>query len=245
VLARSKRPDIEATARQKSEALAIRVSKLTVRVGENESLAGLKVKLDDRELGRPMLGMALPLDAGKYTIEASAPGHKSIKIEVTIGHQTEKPIVTVPKLEPLTAEPVAGAAPPQAAHAPPAAPRDAAEGKGRVPLLAYVTGSVGVVGLTLGGVFGLKAISSAKTASKTCSGGECTDQAGVDAGKDSVASAWISNVGFGVGLLAAGATVYLVATARSAPSASATPRWQVAPVVGSTGGGLVATRTFF
>lgn len=73
-------------------------------------------------------------------------------------------------------------------------------------------GAAGVVGVGVGAVFGIKAMSGASTASDLCEGNACTSQRGVDAANDASSDASIANVGFIAGglLLATGTVMFII-----------------------------------
>jgi serine/threonine-protein kinase len=84
-------------------------------------------------------------------------------------------------------------------------------------IIGLVVGGVGVVGLGVGTIFGLNAISHEKKADKACSPTLCQEQGGQDESDSAHHAAVISNVAFGVGggLIAVGALVYLLAPTKS------------------------------
>jgi hypothetical protein len=72
-------------------------------------------------------------------------------------------------------------------------------------------GAAGVIGVGVGAVFGIKAMSGASTANDLCDGNACTTQRGVDAANDASSDASIANVGFIAGglLLATGTVMFI------------------------------------
>jgi tetratricopeptide (TPR) repeat protein len=72
-------------------------------------------------------------------------------------------------------------------------------------------GAAGVIGVGVGAVFGIKAMSSASTADDFCEGNACTSQRGVDAANQASSDASIANVGFIAGglLLATGTVMFI------------------------------------
>ncbi len=73
-------------------------------------------------------------------------------------------------------------------------------------------GAAGVIGVGVGAVFGVQAMSGASTANDVCDGNACTTQRGVDAAKDASSDASIANVGFIAGglLLATGTVLFIL-----------------------------------
>ena len=97
-----------------------------------------------------------------------------------------------------------------------------------------MVGGAGVVGLVIGGVFGLVSKSTYNSAFQNECGNNpntCTNQGAQD-GQTAHSQATISTVGFiaGAALLAGGALLYFTAPTGSSMG--------VAPTVGTTGGGL-------
>jgi hypothetical protein len=83
-----------------------------------------------------------------------------------------------------------------------------------------VLGTTGLVGLAVGGAFGLAARSNANTAHQLCDGNVCTSQKGVDASRIGLRDATISNIGFGAGaaLLLTGAILFVTGAEGKAES---------------------------
>jgi tetratricopeptide (TPR) repeat protein len=73
-------------------------------------------------------------------------------------------------------------------------------------------GAVGLVGVGVGGGFGLAAMSRASTAKDQCDGNACVSQQGVDAARTARSDASVANVGFigGGALLLSGAALYFL-----------------------------------
>ena len=86
--------------------------------------------------------------------------------------------------------------------------------------MAIVAGGVGVVGLVVGSVFGLKSKSLHDDAAKSCNGSVCSDQSGVDAGNDAYSAGTVSTVGMVVAALGLGGGVALWLTAPKSPQSS-------------------------
>lgn len=110
--------------------------------------------------------------------------------------------------------------------------------------VGYVLLGAGVVGLGVGSYFGLHAFSKWSERKNNCTGG-CTPDA-KSAGDSAQSAASISDIGFGVGLIAAGVGSYLILSSKSSEPGSATrcaPReahasLELVPVLGAGGGGL-------
>lgn len=111
--------------------------------------------------------------------------------------------------------------------------------------VGYVIGGAGLVALGVGSYFGLRAMSKWHDRNENCAAG-CTNIA-KNAGDDAQSAALIADVGFGVGLIAIGIGGYLLLSAPSSSEVSAARvsteqqarLWQVTPMLGPEGGGLV------
>lgn len=79
--------------------------------------------------------------------------------------------------------------------------------------VGLVVAGVGVVGLGVGGFFGLRAMSKKKDADEHCDGSACRDQAGVDLRHDARSAGTISTIAFVAGGVATAAGVVLYLTA--------------------------------
>lgn len=181
-------------------ALEAKIPKLTVHL-EGAAASEVNLTINGKPFAAEQVGLAQPLNPGSYRVEASR-GAEQASVEVTLSEGEQKPVV----LE-------LGAAPAPAPVTTPLPAEPARAGLGRQRTLALVAGGVGVVGVVVGSVFGLKSKSSHDEAANYCSGSVCRDQRGVNAGEDAYSSGTISTVAMvvgGVGL-AGGAVLWLTA----------------------------------
>ncbi|MCB9577825.1 MAG: tetratricopeptide repeat protein [Polyangiaceae bacterium] len=221
-----------------------RLSKLTVVVAkDNDGIDGLTITRGKEDVLKGLWGVAVPVDAGQYTVRASAPGYKPFETTVTVAANAATESVDIPKLEadPSQAappeEPPPPAEPPPApipVTPPPATPgpdqgtRDEDPGASQ-RTIGLVVGGVGLVGIGVGTFFGLDAISKNDDAKSHCPRGTvCDDQEGVSLTDDAKKAATVSNIAFAVGgaALVGGVVLFL-----TAPSKSDTAI-RVAPAVG-------------
>lgn len=223
----------EEQARKRAAALEPRLPRLTVLVSaEAARIEGLEVRRGGTLIQRPLWGEPLPVDPGDQQIEARAPGREPLRASVRVieGGSVN---VRIPDLEPLESGRRAGA---------PAGAADAPMPGQRVG--ALVIGGVGVAGLVVGGVFGLRTFSQWGDADKQCPTRQgCSDEA-LELESAARTSATISNVGFvvgGVGVLTAG--ILWFTAPRQSPRGGLAG-WQIAPVVGPLGALGVARTTF-
>jgi hypothetical protein len=234
-------PAREQVASERAKSLEPKLSYVTVTVVPANDVPGLVVKRNGREVERAKLGSAEPVDAGSVAFDVSAPGRKPFNGKVTVT-QGQAARFEVPALALEGAAPL----PPPVATTPPPSPSpvsgdDSTALYGDRPSwqrpLGLVLLGAGVVGMGVGGFFGL----SAKTkyndafdgggcdrATKTC---DAPGQAAVD---DARSKATLSTILFGAGggLVVVGAIVLLTAPSNK-------PRaLQLAPTTYAGGAGL-------
>ena len=240
---RSGDPAREQVASERAKSLEPKLSYVIVTVPPANDVPGLVVKRNGREIDRAKLGSAEPVDAGSVAIDVTAPGRKTFNGHVTVT-QGQSARFEVPSLalEGPAAPPPVMPAPP--ASAPPPASPSADESTalhGDPPNwqkpLGFVLMGVGVVGMGVGGFFGLSAKSKygaafdgggCDRATKTC---DAPGQAAVD---DARSKATLSTILFGAGggLVVVGAIVLFTAP-------SSRPRaLQLAPTTYAGGAGL-------
>src|SRR5262249_36871026 len=154
----------------------------------------LEVKRDGSVIGRAAWGTAMPVDPGDHVVEASAQGKVAWKQSVAVAAKSDSKTVTVPVLENATASPVT--APVSSVEAAPST--NEPKGPNRAP--ALVAMGFGVVGLGVGSVLGLRAMSQKKTADDGCPNDQCTAD-GARANSEAIKAANLATVGFGVGIV--------------------------------------------
>lgn len=202
-----------------------KIAKLKIAVAAPGD-AELTVKVDGEPVPLANLNTNRPMDPGEHLVEASAPGYlpASAKVRLAEGGVdsvalTLEPDPNAPK---RTAQAPAVAPPPQEPQTP--APADTAPpaedqpSKSKVP--AFIALGVGAVGLGVGTVFGLSAISKKDDLDASCQNKVCpgNQQDTIDSAKT---AGTISTVGFAVGAVGLGVGAYLLLTSGSG-SASAT-----------------------
>lgn len=197
-------PDREQIARDRAGALEAKLSKLIITV--DAPVPDLEVKRDGVVVGKAQWGTPLAIDPGKHPVTASAPGKKPWETTVDVG--TGVATVKVPALADAQAAPVS-----PGEGAPAAQP---SSGLGTQRTIALAAAGVGVVGLGVGTVFGLKGMSSLSDSEGHCTGNLC-DAVGVAAREDAVAAGDLSTIAFGVGIAAIAGAAVLWFTAPKAP----------------------------
>jgi hypothetical protein len=217
-------------ARVHAERLHAGLARVTVEISsEARAVPGLQVRCGSVPIDPALPGVAVPVDPGDVVVEASAPGFATFSRSVTVAAGS-RVNVSLPALtrQSVAAPPATSAAAPAATTPTPAAssPGQPVEVHGHQagapvgqtaaarPSLVWpiALGTLGVVGLGVGAVFGAKAISNASDANELCPNGQCREERGKSLMDDAGRDAQISNVAFGVGAagLAAGIIVYLL-----------------------------------
>jgi hypothetical protein len=204
-------------ATERAEALEARLSTLTIRAMGGEDSAALEIRRDGVPVQPAELGSAIPVDPGPHTVEASAPGKKKWSSTVQVVADATKLAVDVPVLAPAatagsTASAASPSSPPGAGSTGAEAAPSAQPGSGQ-RTAAIVVGAVGVVGVGLGTVLGLRAKSDWSEAKSHCPNYPACDERGVDLHASAKSKAALSTVAFiagGAGL-ALGAVLWFTA----------------------------------
>lgn len=208
--------DRERAAHDKAASLKPRLATLTITVPANVAgLPGLALKRDGAEVTSVQWGVALPVDKGNHALLATANGGAAWQKTVAIQADGTNETVTIGDLQ------AAGAADtlaPRSASSPPVSSSSSTQ---RVAGIAV--GGLGLVGVVVGAVFGLKAFSknSDSNADGHCHDGNLCDPIGVQLRADSRSAGTISTIAFVAGGVALGAGVVLFATAPKAKAADA------------------------
>lgn len=249
-------------AQRRANALERKLSRLQVAV--SAPAADLTVTRDGATLDPGAWGSDLPVDPGTHTIEATAPGKRAWKTTVEVASTSQVTKILVPALEPepahaekSTSSPSAGkGASGDADHAPPSgapvssgAPGGSdAPAQGGLPgqrIAALAIAAVGLGGIAVGSVFGVKAM----TAWRSALDGHCTadyqcDQEGVDLHDQAIAASRISTPAFiAGGALVAGGIILWATTPRAAQRRPSTG-FTVLPSGGPQGFGLTMRGRF-
>jgi hypothetical protein len=222
----------ERAAKDRASALEPKLSHLTIQVASVD--AGLEVRRDGQVLGPASYGIPVPVDPGSHRIEAAEPGKKSFTMNVDVAVSASVP-AQIPKLE--NAEVVAPAAvAPSAANAGAAAPasttsESTTNNAGRSKVVPFALLGVGVVGIAVGTVFGLKSRSSNNDALALCPGDAACTQDQVTRHDSLVSDAktdrTVAFVGLGVGAVSLVTGVVLLATGHSVHEGPPASAWDL------------------
>lgn len=195
-----------------------RLTKVLVKVADGND-TNTVVKHHGHVVPRESWGIALPVDAGDQTVEASSPGHKTWTTTVHAEGEGVTVPIDVPVLE-VDNTPKPETAPPMPAKQapPPAADQGAETSTGSTQrTIGLVVGGVGVVGVVVGTIFGLKAKSKNDQSKDNCSKTNPNDcgSSGVALRNQALDAAKVSTAGFIIGGVALAGGVVLFFTAPS------------------------------
>ena len=171
--ARTQKDSREQLAIKLAEKLSGKLARLSIDVGQNETILRLIVSRNGVELDASTAEVAIPFDAGPVTIEIRAPGYRTHQQEIVLkdGEQrnvTLPPLVALPKT--LELDPARTASlKPEA----PARVRSNAQDRVRNGALALGLGALASAGVA--GGFALRALKLDDDAAQYCVGLSCSD----------------------------------------------------------------------
>jgi hypothetical protein len=203
-----------------------RVPRLTIRL-EGAAPPDTVVTRDGIDFGTSSLGLPLPVEVGPHRVTARAPGHteRGFDVDLPEGESVEMIVGPGPLTAPTT----------PASGAPPSETLEPTATSSLRPV-AYVVGGLGIVGLGIGTVFGVRAVQAAGDTSGHCDGDVC-DATGISARHDEQISGNAATIALvsGATFLTAGAALRVLT-----PSPAERPyvRRNLAYVLG--GAGIVA-----
>ncbi|MBS2011730.1 MAG: tetratricopeptide repeat protein [Deltaproteobacteria bacterium] len=185
------------------------------------------IRCDGTEVASTALAKGVEVDPGEHVVEAAAPGYTPWETRVRVADSGAGVDVLVPALSPVPVQRVEVAAP--------AAPTSTL--KPWVTPVGVALVGVGAIGIVVGSIQGLRAISNRDEAG--CSGVDCSGAApgSGDTLRDAQSAGTISTVGFVAGgILAAGGVALLLLGPRDLRPATGlrvTPGWASLVVEGS------------
>ena len=197
---RLNRQNREQTARERADKLEPRLIRLSIL----SRTSGVEVKLDGNVIDPAALGTPIPVDAGKHTLEATAKGKKPFNTNVEVSEKNKSPSVEVPPLDDAPVEKN------DQAQKPVEPPPEKQHGWSTQKTVGLVVAAGGVVGLGVGGFFGLRTSSKWSDSKPHCPNLEC-DSTGVVLATDAKNAgniATIATIAGGV-LLIGGAVLFI------------------------------------
>jgi hypothetical protein len=212
-LARAHKDKRAELAHLRAQALEAQLARITVRVAPSVSSAD--ITLDGLPLAVDAWGTAMPVDPGDHVLIAhSGPKHREFAVHV----DSDKPAATVdvdslddPAAAPAEPPPAPSAASDSApAPAENAAASDSASDSTRLWASVGLLG-VGVVGVGLGSVFGVKAISDRNASNAgPCNAADQCSAHGLSLRDDAINEARVSTIAFVVGAAGLGASAVVM-----------------------------------
>jgi hypothetical protein len=227
--AQKAQPDRVDFAREHATAVAKRLSFLHLDVPAGVDV----VQVDDAGVPRDRWAMPMPLDPGPHKVQLTGANKKPATAAVQVSSEPGVQDLLLPPLADEHTETLSQVAAPSTI-ATPASDADGTSHASRLP--AYVVGGVAIVGLGVGAIAGLQAMSKKSEADSQCPAKQC-DPAGRAIISDAQTAATVSTVGFGVGIAGAVATVWLYVHESSARPQTA----RLTPVIGPASLGLEGT----
>jgi hypothetical protein len=201
-------------AAAQSKALGLLVPELTL-VLPPSAPPGAVVKRDGVALGRPSLGVPLPVDPGEHVVVVENEGaSREERITVAKGEKL--------RVDLRLPEPVASPSRPPAEAPrvkPPAPPLEEARSSGHS--LTYIAFGVGTAALFTGAITGALVLGKKGTIETHCANTSC-DATGLDAARSARTLGLVSTIGFGVAAAGTALGLVLLATdSRPAPRRTA------------------------
>jgi hypothetical protein len=202
---RTNKPATADEAQKKAAELKPRLSNLVFSL--DKQIPEMTVTLDGKQVPIAAMGQELPVDPGEHEVLAEAPRHKSWSKKLSVPKGPHVATVRIPELVRLAPEP----------------DRPVVQsGLNDFQVVGYTLGALGLVGLTLGTIFGIVASMESNDADDHCINNFCTEE-GLDGHDRALAFAHISTIGFVVGGAALGTGIILVLTAPSPAATDAEP----------------------
>lgn len=230
-----------AAASAEVSAVQARVASVTIAVAGPENPT---VTLDDQPVPVAALGVKRPVDPGKHVVKASSDGWQPAETTFSVADaasaEASLTLTKVAAAPSAAVPPAPGAAPASTAST---APVESAStgGSSTQRTLGFVGLGVGVVGVGLGAVTGLLAVSKHSTLSSECPGGTCSSPAAQSDSSSYHSMSTLSTAGFIGGAVFAGAGLLLLLTAPHVDGAPARTGLHVTPLVGVGTVGAVGT----
>lgn len=194
---RSGKSDRASVAEIRTRRLAQVLRRLTLALPA-ERPPNLAIRVDGELLQVSNPTTQLLVDPGTHEVVASAPGHVESRLSVPAPEPGGTTLVRIPPLTPLSSVTTGSDERAGASHF-----------NGR-EIAAIVTGGVGVAGVVVGSVFGLRSQSKHDESDRYCSGNVCRDPRGVELMNQARSAGNASTVSFVVGAVALGTAVTLL-----------------------------------
>lgn len=182
--------DFETMALDRAKKIEPKLSHLTLKV--TRPAEGMEIKRDADTVTRAEWGVSALVDPGAHRFEVTAPGAKKWTTMITLSPGENKTLA-IPELE-TQAKPAASG--PEPSRPPASEPRSDGSTQRTI---GFVVGGVGLVGIAVGSIFGVEAMSKDSDAKSHCRTTNLCDAEGVKLGKDAHDAATVSTIAFSVG----------------------------------------------
>lgn len=232
----SNQADRARIASARAQEIEPKLSRLSIELSpEVAQIPGVTVKRGAQRIEPSLYGTPLPVDPGEYQVQVAAPGYEAWETPIRVEAGGASASVRVPALIKSKESAVPSSNGPQPVVTdvprspleppPPAAPPSMTTQR----IAGLVVGGVGVVGLGIGGYFGIRAIVKNSDAETHCpKGALCNDTMGVELSNKARRAATASNIAFAAGgvLVASGLLLYVTGGSHTSD------RVALVPVVG-------------
>jgi hypothetical protein len=238
---RNNQPDREATAAERANALAPRLTRLKIVVPQEARALGLEIRADGTLQPEESWDVAIPVDPGPVVIRVSAPTKQDWGTVVDVQGEGKTAEITIPILK--DAEPVAPPPHvlpiPQPGYEPKPPPPASSSSWGTQKIVGVAVAGAGVVGVAVGSIFGVVAISK-WNGGADCPNDKCVNNDAQQKAQDAKTFGNVSTVLFVVGgaALAGGAVLYFTAPKQSSVSVG------LSPILSPSAGGASLTGRF-
>jgi len=190
-----------AIARARAQSLENKLTRLAVTVPAGARVPGLQVLENGVPLAESAWGVPHALDPGPIVIEAQAPGRRAFRSEIALPADAALHQLTIPVLAPV----VASSEPPSDESSP-------ASRAVWIERAGIGTASLGAVGLVVGTVLGVRAVSLYhRSQDEGCDQNNVCTPEGLETRRSAVSSGNASTISFVIGgaLVAGGAGLYV------------------------------------
>lgn len=237
---RDGREDRVQYARERAAELEPKLSRLTLVLAPNADAPGLTIELDGTSVGSAVFGVPTPVDPGKHSVRASAPGKKPqiLSIELAVADQQS---LSIPPLEDAPAQAAPADAPPVARTdnpVTPDAPRSDELQRRPIPTSVYLSGGITLALAASASVTGVAYLNKKSDYEALAKSEGLTDT--VEARREKAQRYGYVNLGLWIGAaIGAGVTTYLYVARPSQQSAIHVSPWLGPQVAGlGVGGGF-------
>lgn len=207
-------PDRERIAREREMALQPILARLTIAIPPQGLPAGTQVHRDGILLSRSLWGAPVPVDPGDHAVVVAAPGKLDYATTVHVSKRPGAAVVTrIPALQDRPA-------PPPGTPAPAAQNSSSRHPRATAGLILL---GVGAAGVTVGAIFGVRALGLKDDSSPFCRADDHCGTVGTALRESARASGTASTIAFAAGgaLIAGGLALYLTAPDRRGITATA------------------------